>query len=638
MAGRIRDEDVQLVKERADIAEVIGEQVTLRRAGAGRLKGLCPFHDEKTPSFNVNTSLRLYKCFGCGEGGDVIRFVMETEHLSFAEAVEKLAVRAGVQLRYEESGSGAPAPPPGLRTRLLDAHAAAAQFYAEHLRSPEAVVGRRFLAERGFDQAAAERFGVGWAPTGWDDLVRHLKGRGFTDAELTTGGLARQGSRGLTDFFRGRLLWPIRSNAGDVVGFGARRLLEEDRLPAKYVNTPETPVYRKSQVLYGLDLARKEIARQRQAVVVEGYTDVMACHLAGVETAVASCGTAFGDEHIKLLRRLLVDDDRTGEVVFTFDGDAAGQKAALKAFTDDQKFVTQTFVAVEPNGLDPCELRQHHGDAAVRELVARRVPLFEFVIRTSIAKHDLDHPEGRVAALGTAAPIVAGIKDPTLRPEYARTVAGWLGMEVEAVLAAVRRAQRQLERGGPAPGAPRGSSDHLSENSSDRLSEHAPPAVPKPSPNDPDLLVEREALKVAVQSPQLAGDLFDLLDEACFTHPAYAAVRAVVEGAGGCGGGVEGETWATALLDAARTPQVRDLVLELAVEPLRAGAADVRYAGELCARLEERAVARRIQGLRSRLQRLDPVAQAEEQMAVFAELVSLEHQRRVLQERAVGAI
>ena len=179
-----------------------------------------------------------------------------------------------------------------------------------------------------------------------------------------------QGQRGVYDRFRGRLIWPIRDISGDVIGFGARKLFEDDQGP-KYLNTPETPLYKKSQVLYGVDLAKQEIARRFQAVIVEGYTDVMACHLAGVETAVATCGTAFGEEHIKVLRRLLMDQSEfRGEVVFTFDGDAAGQKAALKAFEGDQKFVTQTFVAVEPDGLDPCELRQHKGDAAVRDLVA----------------------------------------------------------------------------------------------------------------------------------------------------------------------------------------------------------------------------------------------------------------------------
>ena len=311
------------------------------------------------------------------------------------------------------------------------------------------MIGRTFLSDRGFDQAAAAHFGVGYALQGWDHLTRHLRGRGFGEEELLAAGLVVQGNRGVYDRFRGRLLWPIRDLAGDVVGFGARKLHESDDGP-KYLNTPETPIYKKSQVLYGLDLAKRDVAKLQRAVVVEGYTDVMACHVAGVTTAIATCGTSFGAEHIKVLRRLLMDDDTfRGEVIFTFDGDAAGQKAALRAFTEDQRFVARTFVAVEPTGLDPCDLRLSHGDEAVRELVDRRVPLFEFAIRSVLATHDLATPEGRIAALHEAAPVVAQIRDVSLRPEYARSLAGWLGMEVQPVITAVQQAARAVGRTAP---------------------------------------------------------------------------------------------------------------------------------------------------------------------------------------------
>ena len=387
-----------LVKERADIAEVIGDHVTLRNAGGGNFKGLCPFHDEKSPSFSVRPSVGSYHCFGCSEGGDVISFVMKLDHLSFAETVERLAARYNIALRYEEGGS-APGRQSGQRSRLIEAHKAAAQFYAEQLATPPAQPARDFLTERGFDQQAADHFGVGFAPQDWDALTRHLRGRGFTQEELVAGGLSNNGQRGPIDRFKGRLLWPIRDITGEVIGFGARRIFDDDRIEAKYVNTPETPIYKKSTVLYGVDLAKKEIAKRMQAVVVEGYTDVMACHLAGIETAIATCGTSFGEDHIRVLRRLLMDQDEfRGEVVFTFDGDAAGQKAAERAFTFDQKFTTQTFVAVEPTGADPCELRQAKGDLAVRDLIANRVPLFEFAIKASLARYDLDTPEGRTSA------------------------------------------------------------------------------------------------------------------------------------------------------------------------------------------------------------------------------------------------
>lgn len=624
VAGRIRDEDVVLVKERADLADVIGEVVTLRPAGGGNLKGICPFHDEKTPSFSVRPSVGSWHCFGCGEGGDVISFVMKIDHLSFSESVERLAGRFGVQLRYEEGGH-TPGRQQGQRTRLVEAHRVAAEFYVEQLATPGAQAGRQFLAERGFDQGAAEKFGVGFAPREWDALTRHLRGRGFSTEELVTAGLARQGQRGPIDRFMARLLWPIRDVTGDVIGFGARRLFDDDRIEAKYVNTPETPIYKKSTVLYGLDLAKREIARRMQAVVVEGYTDVMACHLAGVETAIATCGTAFGDEHIKILRRLLMDQNEfRGEVVFTFDGDSAGQKAALRAFQDDQKFVTQTFVAVEPSGMDPCELRQHKGDTAVRDLVARRVPLFEFALRSTIGRFDLDTPEGRISALQAAAPVVASIRDQSLRPEYARTLAGWLGMEVEPVARAVAQASNTTRRTSPA------ASSSAAE---------APARASAPDPHDPALRVERDSLKVVLQAPALATG-FDDLEPTVFTAPAYIAVRDAVATAGGASAaGQGGPTWVEKVDAAAADDVVRRLVRELAVEPLASEEqALTRYATEVLARLEELATTRRIAEVKSRLQRLNPVEHVAEYNRLFGELVALEAHRRALRERAIGSL
>src|SRR5215469_1352444 len=440
MAGKIRDEDIALVRERTSIVDVISEQVTLRPAGGGNLKGLCPFHDEKTPSFTVSAARNVYYCHGCGAGGDAIRFVIETERLSFVEAVERLAGRAGVQLRYVDAGP-APVKQQGQKQRLTEAHAAAAQYYAEQLATPTARAAREFLAARGFDRAAAQTYSCGFAPEGWDALVKVLRQKGYTGTELVTAGLAKESRNGnLIDRFRRRLLWPIRDLSGDVIGFGARKLFDDDDGP-KYLNTPETPLYKKSHVLYGIEHAKREIAKQGRAVIVEGYTDVMACHLAGVPTAVATCGTAFAADHIGVLRRLLMDTDAyRGEIIFTFDGDAAGQKAALRAFEEDQRFVGRTFIAVSPDNMDPCELRLAKGDAAVRDLVAGREPLVDFALRHTISRFDLDTVEGRVEAMRKAAPLVAKIKDREKRPEYARKLAGDLGMEVEPVLRAVATA------------------------------------------------------------------------------------------------------------------------------------------------------------------------------------------------------
>ena len=616
MPGRIRDEDIAAVRERVPIEAVIGDHVALRQAGGGRLKGLCPFHEEKTPSFTVNTTLGFYKCFGCGASGDAITFVREIEHLDFTDAVEVLARRAGVELRREEGGS-APSQG-GQRQRLLDAHIAAAEFFRASLGSPDAAIARDFLSERGFDEASWAHFGVGYSPNGWDITIKHLRSKGFQDAELLASGIGSQGQRGLIDRFRGRLLWPIRDRKGDIIGFGARRLHEDDQGP-KYLNTPETPLYKKSQVLYGVDLAKHDIATSGKAVVVEGYTDVMACHLAGETTAVATCGTAFGEEHIQVLRRLLMDQDELrGRVIFTFDGDEAGRNAALKAFSGDQKFVTQTFVAVEPNGLDPCELRQQRGDLAVRDLIASHIPLAEFAIRATLERHDLSIPEGRVQALTATAPIVAALKDVSLRDEYARRLAGWLGMEVEPVLTRVRRSS----------GAG-GGGDFGEEPPSRRRS-----AEVRPDPRDPSLVVEREAVKLVVQRPALAGPVFDGLGEECFTSPAYAAVRAAVAKSGGAARATGGAEWVAKIQESAETDSVRELVTELAVESMQSvDDGDPRYAEALLMRLEEMALTRRIQELKSKVQRLNPVEHAEEYNRLFGELIALETQKKGLRGR-----
>ena len=544
MAGRIRDDDIAAVRERARIDEVVREYVTLKSAGGGSLKGLCPFHDERSPSFHVTPSRGMWYCFGCGEGGDVLSFVQKIDHLTFAESVEKLAIKAGVELRYVDGGA-AINKQQGQRTRLVEAHKLAAAYYAQQLGAPEAQIGREFLTQRGFDADVVGQFGVGFAPKSWDALTKHLRSKGFTDAELMAGGLVSQGNRGIYDRFRGRLVWPIRDLGGDVVGFGARKLFDDDEGP-KYLNTPETPLYKKSQVLYGIDLARKEISKQQRGVIVEGYTDVMACHVAGVTTAVATCGTSFGTDHIKVLRRLLMDDDQMrGEVIFTFDGDAAGQKAALRAFEEDQRFVTQTFVAVEPTGLDPCDLRLQHGDEAVLALVERRVPLFQFAIKSMLVGYDLDSAEGRISALKEAAPVVARIKDPALKPEYTRLLAGWLGMDVETVRTAVGRK--------PAPGA-QAQQEPVRSLPAPTEQQQARPAAPSGGTRrDPAFIIEREALKCALQQPAAVADWYASVEDSAFTHPSALLVHSAIVAAGLPNPDHAGLTWIGPPPDAIRS-------------------------------------------------------------------------------------
>ncbi|MDQ4118488.1 MAG: DNA primase [Actinomycetota bacterium] len=619
MAGRIRESDIAEVRDRTRIEEVIGEYVALRRAGAGSLKGLCPFHEEKTPSFNVRPSHGTFHCFGCSEGGSVIDFVMKIEVIGFPEAVERLAERVGVRLTYEGGGSSVQRDR-GTRSRLLEINKRAAEFYAEKLRAPEGAPAMRFLTERGFDASAAELFGCGYAPSGWDALTKHLLGLGYSLDELIKAAVTKEGRRGPIDRFHRRLLWPIRDLGGDVVGFGARRLFDDDGIDAKYLNTSETPVYRKTHVLFGLDLAKREIAKSRQVVVVEGYTDVMAMHLAGVKTAVATCGTAFGSEHVSVIRRLIGDDsfDR-GEVIYTFDGDAAGQAAAKKAFDGEQSFAAQTFVAVAPDGQDPCDLRNNHGDTAVRDLVARREPLFEFAIRAELREHDLNTAEGRVAALQRTVPLVARIKREELRDEYARRLAGWTGWEDIATV--VRRVRETA-------GAP-----------VDTGVRRRPPAPAAPRRDDPHLHIQRQALKAALQIPGVAGPGFDELPEAAFGHPAFAAVHRAIGAAGGVCAGIEGPAWPAAVAAQATTDEIRGLVSELAVEDLelpRRNTDEARYVAGVLAGVRMALVDRQITEIKSRLQRTNFETDPETYNDLFGDLVPLEQYRIALREQAAG--
>nr|WP_205677888.1 DNA primase [Arthrobacter silviterrae] len=679
----IKREDIDEVRTRTDLKEVVDAYVTLKSAGIGSFKGLCPFHDERSPSFHVRPQMGYFHCFGCQESGDVISFVQKMDHISFSEAVEKLAGRIGYELHYEDGGTGPRREEVGRRQRLLDAHKIAGEFFREQLLTPPAAAGRAFLQERGFDRSAAEHFGVGFAPQGWDALLKHLSGKGFTQEELKLTGMFSEGQRGIYDRFRGRLMWPIRDIAGDTVGFGARKLFEDDQGP-KYLNTPETTLYKKSQVLYGIDLAKRNIASKRQLVVVEGYTDVMACHLAGVDTAVATCGTAFGAEHIKVARRLLSDDGTGGEVVFTFDGDAAGQKAALKAFDEDQRFTAQTYVAVEPTGADPCELRQRRGDEAVHSLIRSRRPLFEFAIRSTLAKFDLSTVEGRVSGLRASAPVVAAIRDGSTRMGYSQELAGWLGIaDPNEVLRAVKGAERRAHthpaptrgpaaphdagrpgaagsapaavarqggysqagsgqggpghagpaQGSPWQGSPAQGGGALGGGAGVVLAEpqEAPqPEFVRPDPRDPQGRMEREALEVVLQHPGLltAGN-WQHFAATEFVVPAYKAVQQGIAAAG------ESLAASSQWLESVREhvpPVLASLVAELALSPLPATREETlnRYCRDILRRLFEMQITRLKEERLGALQRMDPAVDPEGYQLLQRELMELETARRAL--------
>ncbi|MEU2142740.1 MULTISPECIES: DNA primase [Streptomyces] len=641
MAGRINDDDVKAVRDAVPIDAVVSEYLQLRNAGGGNLKGLCPFHDEKSPSFQVSPSKGLFHCFGCQEGGDTIAFVMKIDHLSFSETVERLAAKAGITLRYEEGGYN-PSHQRGERIRLIEAHQAAAEFYVRALESPEAEIGRTFLAERGFDQDAAAHFRVGYSPAGWDHLTRYLRGKGFSDKELITSGLSQDGRRGPIDRFRGRLMWPISDTAGDIVGFGARKLRDDDNGP-KYLNTPETPIYKKSQVLYGIDLAKKDIAKASRAVVVEGYTDVMACHLAGVTTAIATCGTAFGNDHIKILRRLLMDNG-SARVIFTFDGDSAGQKAALRAFEDDQKFAAETYIAIAPDGMDPCDLRLVKGDDAVRDLVEPRTPLFEFALRQIVGRYDLETPAGRAAALDEAAAVVAKIKTSSVQREVAVQLAGLVGiLDQEFVVRRVAQLAHwarnkggdQGDRGGRGGSQGRGPRGGTPQQSAPA------PAFSGPALNlrSPAHRTERELLKLALQRPALVSPAFDAYGVDEFTAPPYAAVRRCIEEAGGAEQGIaDDRAYLGAVLDAAPDNTVRSLVTELAVEVFIGKTIDETYAGVQLVHVRLRAVDRRIADVQSSLTRLGSNVAPHELAAAQSEVWVLQQYAQNLRVHGAAAL
>ena len=614
----ILKEDVEKVRAAADLYDIVSASVALKPSGTGNYVGLCPFHDEKTGSFNVRPSLGVWHCFGCGLGGDVFKFVEQQENIDFREAVELLADKYHIELHYEQSGQGSSrdAHAGSKRARLLEANEEAQRFFVSQIMSKEALAARKLLGGRNFSQADCERFGCGYAPQGWDNLVRHLASKGFTQKEMLDAGLARQGQRGIYDYFRGRVTWPIRDSTGRTLGFGARKLYEDDTIAAKYINTPDTQLYRKTQVLYGIDLAKAAIVKKRQAVIVEGYTDVMAMHLAGIDTAVATCGTAFGAEHAKIVRRLIADDSLgaiqligprkvngqtlSSRVVFTFDGDAAGQKAALHAFGLDSAFLTQTFVAVADSNLDPCDLRIQRGDQAVRALIDSARPLYDFVIETAIDRFDTQFTTGRMGAVHAVAPVIAQIRDRSLLDVYTRKAARRVGVDLDILqreVAAARRAANVRDedayasrrRGGfggfgggfAGAGARNEAEAELVDRERRGENPYANPAVRKELEradaknqtyyriDDAVFICEQQFMATLIQVPRaLDRNLFGQLTVDSFTVPVFHALFQAFEAAGGLpAAGTPQGLWMHTLSKAGG-PMLEQVINELAVMPL----------------------------------------------------------------------
>ena len=606
MPGRVRSSDIEELKAKADIVEVVGSYLSLKPASAGSFKGLCPFHGEKTPSFNVRSNPGFYHCFGCGVGGDVYKFIQEIESVSFMDAVEKLADRYNFKLSYEEGSEENSS-----RSRLLALNQLAAQFYENSLLGEDGQVAREFITSRGFDASSAKQFGIGYAPKGWQNLIDHAKAAGYELSELVAAGLAMESDKGGYDRFRGRVLWPIRDANSQVLGFGARKLYEEDNGP-KYLNTPETSVYHKSSVLYGLDLARKDIVKSREVIVVEGYTDVMACHLAGYRTAVATCGTAFGEEHIKLINRLLGQSTEPASVIFTFDPDAAGQKAALRVYGDSSKFNAMTFVAAGPEGLDPADLRQQRGDAAIAQMLEAKRPLFEFVIKHRISQFALTDLDSRVAAARSAASVVAQIVDPALRSGYTKQLADWVSLDSADVARLVAGDSKEQVNQRVEPMRQQGA---------------------KPSPSsDPRSKFERQILEVILQYPQsFTSDQVMRMSASGFSNPQLQELLNLIAQESHA---MKDDSFANHLTTLAQG-ELLVLIRELSLQELPVtGAQEIEkycrgiVSGAMLQTLNQEKV-----DLMAALRRVDATQSPDAHAQISKQLVELESERRALMKR-----
>ena len=483
--GIINSDDIAALKDKVSIEDIVGEVVTLRRVGA-LYRGLCPFHDDSRPSFDISPDKKIWVCRSHCGSGDVYSFIQKTKNLSFVESVEFLADKVGFQLRYTGASSG-DGEIRSKRKSLIEMHKIASEFYQKQLLTPAAEQGRKYLSERQFTDEDIAEFSIGYAPNGWDSLLSVLKGKGFSEEDILLAGLATKNESGkVYDRFRDRLTWTIFNTTGEPVGFGARKLSESDQGP-KWLNTPETPIYKKSEVLYGLSKARTAIGKDQIAVVVEGYGDVMACHLSGVPYAVAACGTAFTRDHVNMIRRIIRDGDSyKGKVVFTFDGDSAGIQAAKRAYKEAERFASQTYVAVAPEGMDPLDLRIKKGNQAVKDLIASAVPIAEFMITEQIKEYNLNSGEGRVNALRAIMPILKDIKDPLLLQEYVKKSAGLIGIGLDDAQKAYNSFLRNTKEEQP--------------YASTEESESAEPTVLLPSATDMALSSERELIKILYQS------------------------------------------------------------------------------------------------------------------------------------------
>jgi DNA primase len=585
--ARIRQEDVEAVRERTDLVRLIQQYVALKKAGR-QFSGLCPFHTEKTPSFSVDPAKQVYYCFGCGKGGNAFHFLQEVETLTFPEAVERLAGQAGVTLRYEGVSPGERRQA-SRRQALHRANARAGELYRRMLvEGREAEAARRYLAGRGVTQDSVAAFDVGFAP-GYPDFLLRRMSRDFSPEILIEAGLAMKDARGgVRDRFRNRITFPIHDLSGNAVGFGAR-LLEGDG--PKYLNSPETPVYRKGELLYNLHRAKGEVTRAGRAFVVEGYTDVIALHQAGIPTGVATCGTALGEGHFRLLSRF----SRTA--VLCFDADEAGARAAERAHGLFEEFGLEVAVLILPAGKDPADFVVDDGGEAFERLADRATPVVEYMLERAIRQADLTSPEGKARAVRLGLPVVVGLKDPVLRGQYAGRLADLAGVSPNEVSMEVERAGRGFHDG--------------------------PSGAPAGKPRSPDRELEMEALKILAQASGTATRHVAAVEDRHFTGGRRKA-WALLRDAPGQPAEVAGR---------APDEETARLIAQVAVEPLR-GEATTDYADKIFAKLQERALREEVRTMRKRLEALNPVKDASTFDPLFKELAELTGRWREARARA----
>jgi DNA primase len=594
--SRIRQDDIDAVKERTDIVQLVGNYLTLKKTGHDSLSGLCPFHQEKTASFSVSPSKQVFYCFGCGKGGDAITFLRELEHLSYVEAIERLAQTAGVRLRYE-GDSPAEQRAAARRAALYRANEEASALYVAMLADGrEAADARAYVTERGITPESIEGFGIGYAPGYPDFLLRRLAGgTGSSPEILLEAGLATRGDDGtVRDRFRGRITFPIHDLQGRNIGFGARVLPSDPRAgeQAKYLNTAETPIYRKQEILYNLHRARGAVARSGEAFVVEGYTDVIGLAQAGIESVVATCGTALGEKHFALLSRF------AQRAILAFDSDEAGARAAERASAFQESFPLQAVVMVIPDGLDPAEFVAKHGADAVREAATRARPLVEYMIRRTIERHDLASVESRSAAVADALPYLQQLTDPVRRSEYAGLLADLTGVSEASVLQSLER-----RLGG-------------------RPTEVAK-AIKRTTAQE---RVEREMLKLLAADADTFRETVDTLTEDHFRTPGNRRLFVALRDASGDVGRVAGGT----------DPQLAGKVAALVVEPLE-GDLTPEYTEAVRTRLEEFLLKSRSDRMRLELQRLNPTVDPAWE-TLFGELAEVDGELRRIRQRLHGEV